>query len=90
MLSFRALSNRSSAAPDLDSTKMISRRRLVSSAPALFAGASLASACSQGTDAEGYEAVAARFTGEVAWMRPEGHRPYFVGTVTSLTFEFSP
>jgi hypothetical protein len=29
------------------------------------------------------------FTGEVAWMRPEGRRPYFVGTVTSLTFEFS-
>ena len=30
------------------------------------------------------------FTGEVAWMRPEGRRPYFVGTVTALTFEFSP
>jgi len=30
------------------------------------------------------------FTGEVAWMRPEGRRPYFVGTVTSLAFEFSP
>lgn len=29
------------------------------------------------------------FTGEVAWIRPEGRRPYFVGTVTSLTFEFS-
>ena len=29
-------------------------------------------------------------TGEVAWMRPEGRRPYFVGTVTSLAFEFSP
>ncbi len=29
------------------------------------------------------------FTGEVAWMRPEGRRPYFVGTVSSLTFEFS-
>ena len=29
-------------------------------------------------------------TGEVAWMRPEGRKPYFVGTVTSLTFEFSP
>jgi hypothetical protein len=29
------------------------------------------------------------FTGEVAWMRPEGRRPYFVGTVALLTFEFS-
>jgi hypothetical protein len=30
------------------------------------------------------------FTGEVAWMRPEGRKPYFVGTVTSLTYQFSP
>ena len=30
------------------------------------------------------------FTGEVAWMRPEGRRAYFVGTVTALTYEFSP
>jgi hypothetical protein len=29
-------------------------------------------------------------TGEVAWMRPEGRKPYFVGTVTALAFEFSP
>ncbi len=28
-------------------------------------------------------------TGEVAWMRPEGRRQYFVGTVTSLTYEFA-
>jgi hypothetical protein len=28
------------------------------------------------------------FTGEVAWMRPEGRKPYFVGTVTSLAYEF--
>jgi hypothetical protein len=27
-------------------------------------------------------------TGEVAWMRPEGRRPYFIGTVTSLNYEF--
>jgi hypothetical protein len=26
-------------------------------------------------------------TGEVAWMRPEGRKPYFVGTVTSLAYE---
>ncbi len=30
------------------------------------------------------------FTGEVAWLRPEGRKPYFRGTVTSLTYEFSP
>lgn len=29
-------------------------------------------------------------TGEVAWVRPEGRKPYFRGTVTSLTYEFSP
>jgi hypothetical protein len=27
--------------------------------------------------------------GEAAWMRPEGRKAYFVGTVTSLTCEFS-
>ena len=29
-------------------------------------------------------------TGEVAWLRPEGRRPYFIGTVTRLAFEFAP
>jgi hypothetical protein len=29
-------------------------------------------------------------TGEAAWLRPEGRWPYFLGTVTSLTYEFSP
>ena len=29
------------------------------------------------------------FTGEVAWIKPEGRRPYFLGTVTSLTYGFS-
>jgi hypothetical protein len=28
------------------------------------------------------------FTGEVAWVRPEGRNSYFRGTVTSLTYEF--
>ena len=36
------------------------------------------------------DGVQVPFTGEVAWMRPEGRKPYFVGTVSSLTFEFSP
>jgi hypothetical protein len=39
---------------------MISRRRFVTSAPALFGGASLSSACSRASDSEGYEAVANR------------------------------
>jgi hypothetical protein len=30
------------------------------------------------------------FTGEVAWMRPQGRRCYFIGTVGALTYEFSP
>jgi hypothetical protein len=29
-------------------------------------------------------------TGEAAWLRPEGRKPYFLGTITSLTYEFSP
>ncbi len=36
------------------------------------------------------DGVQVPFTGEVAWMRPEGRKPYFIGTVTSLGFEFSP
>jgi hypothetical protein len=28
--------------------------------------------------------------GEAAWLRPEGRKPYFVGTVSVLKFEFSP
>lgn len=35
------------------------------------------------------DGVQVPFTGEVAWMRPEGRRPYFVGTVTALEIEFS-
>jgi hypothetical protein len=29
-------------------------------------------------------------TGEVSWVWPEGRRPYFRGSVTSLTYEFAP
>lgn len=36
------------------------------------------------------DGVQVPFTGEVAWMRPEGRRPYFIGTVTALAFEVSP
>jgi len=28
--------------------------------------------------------------GEAAWLRPEGRKPYFVGSLTSLAYEFSP
>ena len=27
--------------------------------------------------------------GEAAWLRPEGRKTYFVGTVRSITYEFS-
>jgi hypothetical protein len=30
------------------------------------------------------------FTGEVAWIRPEGRKPYFIGSVTSLAYRFAP
>lgn len=36
------------------------------------------------------DGVQVPFTGEVAWMRPEGRKPYFVGTVASMAFEFPP
>jgi hypothetical protein len=28
--------------------------------------------------------------GGAAWLRPEGRRPYFVGDLTSIVFEFAP
>ncbi len=28
--------------------------------------------------------------GEAAWMRPEGPKPYFIGRLTSLAYEFAP
>ena len=27
---------------------------------------------------------------EAAWLRPEGRKPYFIGTLTSLAYEWSP
>jgi hypothetical protein len=36
------------------------------------------------------DGVRVPFTGEVAWIRPEGRKPYFVGTVTALAFEWAP
>jgi hypothetical protein len=36
------------------------------------------------------DGVQVPFTGEVAWMRPEGRKPYFIGTVTALAFEWAP
>jgi hypothetical protein len=29
-------------------------------------------------------------TGQAAWVRPEGRKPYFLGTITSLAYEFAP
>ena len=42
------------------------------------------------SDYRAHNGMTVPFTGEVAWMRPEGRKPYFRGTVTSLTYEFSP
>jgi hypothetical protein len=36
------------------------------------------------------DGVLVPFTGEVAWIRPDRRKSYFVGTVTALTFEFLP
>ncbi|MGA7181258.1 MAG: DUF6544 family protein [Thiobacillaceae bacterium] len=37
-----------------------------------------------------HDGMTVPFTGEVAWMRPEGRKPYFLGAITSLTYEYSP
>ena len=29
-------------------------------------------------------------SGEVAWLLPEGDKPYWRGTITALTYEFAP
>lgn len=36
------------------------------------------------------DGVQVPFTGEVAWIRPEGRKPYFIGTITMIGFEFAP
>jgi hypothetical protein len=42
------------------------------------------------SDYRAHNGMTVPFTGEVGWMRPEGRKPYFHGTVTALTYEFSP
>jgi hypothetical protein len=42
------------------------------------------------SDYRAHDGMTVPFSGEVAWMRPEGRKPYFHGTVTSLTCEWSP
>lgn len=29
-------------------------------------------------------------TGEVAWLTPEGRKPYWRGTISALRYEFAP
>ncbi len=41
------------------------------------------------SDYQARDGMMVPLAGEVAWMRPEGRKPYFVGAVTALTFEFS-
>ena len=40
------------------------------------------------SDYRTHDGMTVPFTGEVAWVRPEGRKPYFRGNVTSLTYEF--
>jgi len=42
------------------------------------------------SDYRSHDGMLVPFAGEVAWLRPEGRKPYFVGTVKALTLEFSP
>jgi hypothetical protein len=28
-------------------------------------------------------------SGEAAWMRPQGRRPYFIGSITSVSYELA-
>ena len=42
------------------------------------------------SDYQARDGVLVPGAGEVAWMRPEGRKPYFVGTVRSMTFECAP
>jgi len=41
------------------------------------------------SDYRTHDGITVPFTGEVAWVRPEGRKPYFRGNVTSLTYDFS-
>jgi hypothetical protein len=42
------------------------------------------------SDYEVREGVTVPITGEAAWLRSEGRKPYFRGTIRSLTYEFAP
>jgi hypothetical protein len=42
------------------------------------------------SDYGAYQDMLLPTTGEAAWMRPEGRKPYFLGKVTRLNFEFLP
>jgi len=42
------------------------------------------------SDYRAHDGMTVPFKGEVAWLRPEGRKPYFHGTVTSLAYEWSP
>jgi hypothetical protein len=41
------------------------------------------------SDYEVQRGIMVPMTGEVAWMRPEGRKSYFVGKVTNLSHEFT-
>lgn len=41
------------------------------------------------SDYRTHDGLRVPFTGEVAWMLPEGRKPYWRGTIDSLTYEFA-
>ena len=42
------------------------------------------------SDYRTYNGTLVPFTGEVAWLRPDGRKLYFVGAVTAVTHEYAP
>jgi hypothetical protein len=42
------------------------------------------------SDYEVREGMTVPIAGEAAWLQPEGRKPYFRGTISSLTYEFPP
>ena len=42
------------------------------------------------SDYRSHDGMSVPFAGEVAWLRPEGRKPYFLGTVKTLAHEYAP
>ena len=42
------------------------------------------------SDYQEREGMRVPMTGEVAWLTPQGRKPYYRGTVNDLAYEFGP